>query len=347
MERHLSIGVAFWIFTSVNFSKELSVNFIIMDQSIVLPSKPRIVREKDNLGVYEIDCLYPGYGHTLGNSLRRIILSSLPGAAITSVKIEGVSHEFSTIEGVKEDVIVILLNLKKLRFRLSGDEPVTAKISVKGPKDVTSGDIEMPGQAEIFDKSQHIATITNKSTTLEITLTIEKGLGYVPKEMLHKDKVEIGSIAIDATFTPIKRVNYEVENMRVGDRTDFNRLRLHIETDGVITPREVLEKSIIIMINQLKAIVGFKEEEVMPESRGDEEAPHESSDSKTDASKVKIDEAGFSSRTANALLKGGIKTLSGLARKSKEDLLELDGLGEKAISEIRDTLKGYGLTLKE
>ena len=240
-----------------------------------------------------------------------------------------------------------MLNLKKLRFRLSGDEAVTAKVSVKGPKDVTLGDLDLPGQVEIFDKSQRIATVTGKGTSFEMALTIEKGLGYVPKEMLHKDKIEIGTIALDATFTPIKRVIYEVENMRVGDRTDFNRLRLHIETDGVITPREVLEKSIMIMINQLKAIVGFKEEEVMPESRGDEEAPHESSDSKTDASKVKIDEAGFSSRTANALLKGGIKTLSGLARKSKEDLLELDGLGEKAISEIRDTLKGYGLTLKE
>src|SRR3989344_1317458 len=317
------------------------------DFNVILPSKPKVISEKGNTGIYEIEGFYPGYGHTIGNSLRRIIYSSLPGAAITSVKIEGVSHEFSTIPGVKEDVIAILLNLKKLRFRLSGDEAVTAKVSVKGPKDVTLGDLDLPGQVEIFDKSQRIATVTGKGTSFEMALTIEKGLGYVPKEMLHKDKIEIGTIALDATFTPIKRVIYEVENMRVGDRTDFNRLRLHIETDGVTTPREVLEKSIMIMINQLKAIVGFKEEEVMPESRGDEEAPHESSDSKTDASKVKIDEAGFSSRTANALLKGGIKTLSGLARKSKEDLLELDGLGEKAISEIRDTLKGYGLTLKE
>ena len=317
------------------------------DFNVILPSKPKVISEKGNTGIYEIEGFYPCYGHTIGNSLRRIIYSSLPGAAITSVKIEGVSHEFSTIPGVKEDVIAILLNLKKLRFRLSGDEAVTAKVSVKGPKDVTLGDLDLPGQVEIFDKSQRIATVTGKGTSFEMALTIEKGLGYVPKEMLHKDKIEIGTIALDATFTPIKRVIYEVENMRVGDRTDFNRLRLHIETDGVITPREVLEKSIMIMINQLKAIVGFKEEEVMPESRGDEEAPHESSDSKTDASKVKIDEAGFSSRTANALLKGGIKTLSGLARKSKEDLLELDGLGEKAISEIRDTLKGYGLTLKE
>ena len=318
------------------------------DFNVILPSKPKVISEKGNVGVYEIEGFYPGYGHTIGNSLRRIIYSSLPGAAITLVKIDGISHEFSTIEGVKEDVIVILLNLKKLRFRLSGDEPVTAKISVKGPKDVTSGDIEMPGQAEIFDKSQHIATITNKSTTLEITLTIEKGLGYVPKEMLHKDKVEIGSIAIDATFTPIKRVNYEVENMRVGDRTDFNRLKLTIETDGVITPREVLEKSIMIMINQLKSIIGFKEEEVLQEGRTIEAPETEIEDThQTDTGKTKIEDAGFSSRTANALTKGGVKTLSGLARKSEEDLLEIEGLGEKAIAEIRDTLKGYGLTLKD
>src|SRR3989344_3937107 len=316
------------------------------DYHIALPSKPRVVSESERSGTYEIDGLYPGYGYTLGNSLRRIILSSLPGAAVTHVKLPGVAHEFSTIEGVKEDVVTLLLNIRKIRLKLLTDEPQTITLSVKGPKGVTAADLKLPGQVEILNPEQHIADVSGK-VNLEVELRAERGLGYIAKEMHQKERVEIGTIALDAIFSPIRRVIYEVENMRVGDITDFNRLRLHIETDGVITPREVLEKSIMIMINQLKAIVGFKEEEVMPESRGDEEAPHESSDSKTDASKVKIDEAGFSSRTANALLKGGIKTLSGLARKSKEDLLELDGLGEKAISEIRDTLKGYGLTLKE
>src|SRR3989344_8510208 len=195
------------------------------DKTIVLPSRPKIISEEDNRGTYEIDGLYPGYGHTLGNSLRRIIYSSLPGAAITSVKINGVPHEFSTIEGVKEDVVAILLNLKKIRFKIISDETQTATLKVKGVKSVIASDITLPGQVEVLNPEQHVADITSKSTTLEIDMVIEKGLGYVPKEVLRKEKVDIGTIALDATFTPVRRANYEVENMRVGDRTDFNRLR--------------------------------------------------------------------------------------------------------------------------
>ena len=227
------------------------------ETNVVLPSKPKIVTEDSTSGSYEIDGLYPGYGHTLGNSLRRIILSSLPGAAITQLKIDGVNHEFSTISGIKEDVITILLNLKKVRFRLTGEEPQRVVLKIKGAHGVTAKDIEVPGQLEVLTPEQHIATITDKNTTLDIEMTVEKGLGYVPKEQLHKDRVEIGAIAVDAIFTPIRRVNYEVENMRVGDRTDFNRLKVFIETDGTISPREAVENCIEIMIHQLKAIVGF------------------------------------------------------------------------------------------
>ena len=214
------------------------------DYHIALPSKPRVVTESGNGGSYEIDGLYPGYGHTLGNSLRRIILSSLPGAAITSVKIAGVSHEFSTVPGVKEDVVTILLNLKKVRIELITEEPQTFELKVTGPKDVKAGDIKLPGQARILNPELHIASLTDKNTTLQIDMTVEKGLGYVPKEVLQKDKVDIGTITLDAIFTPIRRVNYEVENMRVGNRTDFNRLKIFIETDGTLTPRQALEKSI-------------------------------------------------------------------------------------------------------
>jgi len=211
------------------------------DLNIILPSKLSIVSEEDTKGVYEIDGLYPGYGHTLGNSLRRIILSSLTGAAITSIKIDGVDHEFSVIDGVKEDVITILLHLKQVRFRLNTDEPQTVKLQVKGPKLITASDIETTGQVEILNGDLYIAEVTGKNA-LSIEMTVEKGLGFIPKEMHQKTKNEVGVISLDAIFTPIRRVAYEVENMRVGDKTNHNRLRMTIETDGTLTPREALEK---------------------------------------------------------------------------------------------------------
>ncbi len=185
------------------------------NHTIVLPSKPRVVSEIDFKGVYEIDGLYPGYGHTIGNSLRRIILSSLPGAAITSLKISGVPHEFSIIDGVKEDVITILLCLKKIRFKILGDDPQKVYLNVTGIKKVTANDIEIPADVSVLIKDLHIATLTDKSSKLEIEMIIEKGLGFVSKEVIHKEKVDIGTISVDAIFTPIRRVNYEVENMRV------------------------------------------------------------------------------------------------------------------------------------
>lgn len=242
------------------------------NHSIIVPSKPKIIREEGFSGIYEIDGLYPGYGHTLGNSLRRIILSSLAGSAVTRVKIKGVEHEFSSIDGVKEDVITILLNLKKLRIKLITDEPQTITLKAKGIKKLTAKDIEYPGQVEILNPELHIIELTDKSADVDIEITVEKGLGYVSKEVLHKDRVDIGTISLDATFTPIRKVNYEVENMRVGDRTDFNRLRISIETDGTLTSKEALESSISLMIMQLKSIVGFKEDEVVAEVESKEES---------------------------------------------------------------------------
>ncbi|AKM84152.1 TPA: DNA-directed RNA polymerase subunit alpha [Candidatus Campbellbacteria bacterium] len=318
------------------------------DYNILVPSKPRVVEDGQFKGVYEIDGLYPGYGYTLGNSLRRIILSSLPGAAITSVKIAGVDHEFSTISGVKEDVINIILNLKKVRIKLLTDEPQEIRLKVKGVKDVTAKDIEIPGQAEILNPDQHIASVTDKNTTLEISMIVVKGLGYIPKEELQKDKVEIGSIALDAYFTPIRRVSYEVENMRVGDRTDFNRLRIFIETDGMITAKEALENSIDIMIRQLKAIVGFKEEEVVEEKQEDSsEDKEDSKDSEdTEFLKTRVETLDLSARTMNALDSANIRTVGGLARKKEEDLLAIDGLGGKGLQEIKRALSNFGITLK-
>jgi len=200
----------------------------MMEYSITLPSKPRVVQENEVEGVYEIDGLYPGYGHTLGNSLRRIILSSLPGAAITSVKIEGVEHEFSTMSGLKEDVVTMLLNLKKLRFEIIGGEAQTVSLSVKGAKKVTGADLQVPGQVRLLNPNSYICELTDKNSEMRAEFRIERGLGYVPREALKKERVDIGEISVDAIFSPIRRVNYEVENMRIGDRTDFNRLRLSV-----------------------------------------------------------------------------------------------------------------------
>lgn len=314
---------------------------------IILPSKPKIIQEKEFSGVYEIDGLYPGYGHTLGNSLRRIILLSLPGAAVTSVRIDGVSHEFSSINGVKEDVINILLNIKNLRVKMLTSEPQTLNLKVKGIKDVTAKDIDAPGQVEVLNKDLHVASITDKNTELSIEMRVEKGLGYVPKEVLQKERVDIGSIALDASFTPIRRVNYEVENMRVGDRTDFNRLRIYIETDGTITPKESLESSIQIMISQLKAIVGFveKEEPVLEEKEAEGE-PQESKEVDVEFLKTRIESVDLSVRTIKALTAANIRTIGGLARKKEKDLQEVEGLGSKGIQEIKKALSNFGITLK-
>lgn len=313
-----------------------------MEYQITLPSKPRVVSEEGLQGVYEIDSLYPGYGHTLGNSLRRIILSSLPGAAVTSVKIEDVSHEFATIDGVRETVMELLLNLRRVHFVLHGDEAQTVRLSVKGPKQVTAGDFTLPSQVTISNPEAYLCDISGKAG-IELEATIERGLGYIPREQLTKEKVDIGTIALDATFTPIRRVNYEVENMRVGDRTDFNRLRILIETNGTVTPREALEKSIEIMIHQLKSVIGFQEES---ESSNEPMSLGATPVVGKDPSKLKIDELEIATRTASALADGGIKSVAGLIRKSASSLKELDGIGDKAIAEITEALEKLGLELK-
>jgi len=319
------------------------------DYHIALPSKPRVVSESERSGTYEIDGLYPGYGYTLGNSLRRIVLSSLPGAAVTHVKIPGVQHEFSTIEGVKEDVVTILLNIRKIRFQITSDEPQTINLSVKGPAVVTAGDLKLPGQVEVLNPEQVIAEITGK-TTFELELRAEKGLGYIPKEQHQKERVDIGTIALDAIFSPIRRVNYEVENMRVGDRTDFNRLRILIETDGTLAPREALERSIETMIHQLKSIVGFKEDEVVeaPAPIIDNRAARDEKMSALDAEmlKTRITELKLPQRVEAALDNASIRTVGGLARKREDDLLAIEGLGQKGLQDIKRALSNLGLTLR-
>ncbi len=324
--------------------------------SIVLPSKPKVLKEKGNAGSYEVEGLYPGYGHTLGNSLRRIILSSLPGTAVTAIKIAGVPHEFSTIQGIKEDVIQIILNLKKIRFSVTGEDDVVITLKSKGIGEVKASDIDVAGQVEVLTPDAHIATLTEKDAVLDMEITLSKGIGYVPKEMLQKDRVAVGTITLDAAFSPVVHASYDVEQMRVGDRTDFNKLIVNVQTDGSMTPKEAFEKSVEIMIHQLKAIINFVDpvEEVRPvretssvvDSKNDAE---ESVDKEAldDVLKTRIESLDVGQRTINALIEANIRTVGGLIRKKEQDILDIDGIGQKGLDELKDILTGFGLSLKE
>ncbi len=223
-----------------------------------LPLKPKIIKEEKNRAVFEIEALYPGYGVTVGNSLRRVLISSLPGAAITQVKIKGVQHEFSTIPGVLEDVITVMSNLKQLRFKVFSPEPQKATLKVKGEKEVKGSDFELPAQAELVNKSAHLATLTSRSAELEMEIIIEKGLGYQTREERKKptpqEKLEIGVIPLDAIFTPVRKVALKVENMRVGERTDFDRLFLDVETDGTITPEAAFSRAAAILVDHFNLL---------------------------------------------------------------------------------------------
>lgn len=231
---------------------------------IPLPLPPKVIQKNLPAGrqgkaaAFEVEGLYPGYGVTVGNALRRVLLSSLEGAAVTEVKIKGASHEFSTLSGVLEDTIMLLLNIKNLRFKIFEGEMQKAELKVKGEAKVTGADFKCPSQIKIVNPGLHIATITDKKTELEIEIQVEKGTGYVQKDQLKRPvgspKSGIGSIAVDAIFTPIRNVNFQVENMRVGDRTDFDKLTLEIETDGTITPEEAFFQACDILIKHFNII---------------------------------------------------------------------------------------------
>lgn len=244
--------------------------------------KIKKISETETEGVFEIEGLYTGYGLTLGNALRRTLISSLPGAAITQVKIKGVDHEFSTMAGVMEDIVEIALNLKKVRFRLHANEPQVLSIKVKGERKVTAKDIEANALVEVVNPQAHIATITNKSTEFEMELTVEKGLGYVPVEARKIEKLPIRTIAIDAIFTPIVKVNFVVENMRVGDKTDYNRVKLLVETDGTISPSSALRKAANILKDHFEKVSEVEVKEVEePKVKGEKEEKKKETKKKT------------------------------------------------------------------
>lgn len=229
--------------------------------------KPKVVKEDRNFSIFEIEGLYAGYGLTLGNALRRTLLSSLKGSAITKIKVKGVSHEFSTMSGIAEDMVQIILNIKKIRVKnMEEGESQTLFLSVKGEKEVKAKDIDKNANVEILNPDAHIATLTDKKSELEISFTVESGRGYEPVQIRKKEKLPVGTISLDALFSPIKNVNCEVEDMRVGDKTNYNRLRVSIETDGSISPKDALKESANILISHFK-VIAFDDENVEEDTK--------------------------------------------------------------------------------
>lgn len=316
-----------------------------------LPQKPKYTPIDEKSGVFEIPGCYPGYGMTLGNALRRVLLASLEGAAITSVKINGVSHEFSTLDGVMEDAVQIILNLKKIRFKLHSDEPVKVSLKFKGEGKVTAKEIKCPSSVEVVNKDQIIATVTDKKTELELELEISKGLGYVPIDQQERPEKEIGVIAIDAVYTPIQRVNYEVENMRVGKRTDYNKITLEIVTDGSITPEEAFTKAVAILVEQFSVLGGIEVVEAGKEAEAKEEEASEAKEAveeEADPLKIKVtDLKNLSTRTLNVLEAGKIVKVKDIVKHSEEELRDLEGMGDKGIKEIKKSIGEFGITLKQ
>jgi len=320
-------------------------------QSITLPHKPKFTSIDGKTGKFEIEGCYPGYGMTVGNALRRVLLSSLSGSAITAVKIKGVTHEFSTIPNVLEDVIQIILNLKQLRFKSYKDEPIKVSLKAKGEKVVTAGMIECPSDVEIINKEAHIATITSPKGEIEMEFEISSGIGYVPVEMQDKTEKEIGVIAVDAIYTPIRRVNYTVDNMRVGKKTDYEKITLEIVTDGSITPQEAFFKAVSILIDQFSALSSLEkdviEEEPVKAKEAKTAAVEEAAPAKEDPRKIEvIGLKGLSTRTLNVLEKGKVVTVGEIVKMTESQLGELEGMGAKGVKEIKKAIGEFGLNLK-
>lgn len=299
---------------------------------IITPFSIKFLREEQNKLSFEIEPLYPGYGVTLGNTLRRVLLSSIEGAAITWVKIKGVSHEFSVLPGIKENILEITLNLKQVKLKLFGDEPQKIELKAKGERKVKAGDIKTPSQVEIVNKDLPIASLTSPKAKLEMEMMVEKGFGYVNADQLKKGKSEVGVIYLDAIFTPILKVSFNIENVRFEKRTDYNKLMMEIETDGTIDPKNALQEACRVLICHFKRAGDFfkiKEKPLEVEK------------------KFTLEDLKLSPRVLNRLQKEGIKSLSQLLRKREEELEKIKGLGEKGIKEIKKRLKGKGFELKK
>ena len=307
---------------------------------------PRIVHEEvdDHRGIFVIEPLDRGFGHTFGNSLRRVLLSSLEGAAVTAVKIEGISHEFATVPGVKEDITDIILNLKGLICLLHGESPeVEVRIVKKGAGKVTAADIEAPADLEILNPELEIANVSDKGK-LEMTLTIGRGRGYVPAEMNRGPEMTIGVIPIDSIFSPVTRVTYEVEAARVGQRTDYDKLRLDVTTDGSINPKDAIGEAAEILIRQLAIFNDLERIEGYSESAGTEGTVETSSAHGME--NFPIEELELGVRSYNCLKRVGIETIGDLIAKSEQELSAIPNFGRKSVEEVKETLGAHGLKLR-
>jgi DNA-directed RNA polymerase subunit alpha len=307
-------------------------------EAIPLPNRAKIEQVGDNKFSLTLEPLYPGYGVTIGNALRRVLLSSLPGAAVTAVKIKYVDHEFSTIPNVKEDVIQIILNLKQLRVKSFSVEPVKVHVKVKGEKVVTAADIKETDQVQVINKNLHIATLDNKNSEFEMELTVEQGRGYVPVENREGHKQEVGVIALDAIYTPIRSVHFDVSNVRVGQLTNFDKLVVVMETDGTMEGPECFDIASHILVDHFSMMIeggvstasslGMVAEAPTAESEPEAETGGEDD----------VTSSTLSNRAKNALVKQGITNLAKLRNLTSEDINNIDGLGEKTITEIMEYL---------
>jgi len=289
----------------------------------------------DTSAEFVVRPLFYGYGNTLGNSLRRVLLSSIKGAAITAFSIEGANHEYTAVPGIREDVVDIMLNLKNIRFKSHSDEPVEIEFNIKA-KDtengaVTAGDIKLPSEIEVGNPDQIICHLDDPKFELKMRLVVETGRGYLTIEKSSSDRIHSDMIALDATFSPVLRVRFKVENTRVGQDMNYQQLTLTIDTDGTITPREAFEEAAAILINQYTALAGNTVVESAP-------APGVESDTDDSGLALPIEELGLSARTANALINNDIKTVRDLVTLSEVDLKDLKGFGSKALDEVKEKL---------
>lgn len=311
--------------------------------------KPKIeiaeISEDNRYGKFICEPLERGYGTTFGNSLRRMLLSSLEGAAITSIRIDGVLHEFSTIPGVRDDVTNIVLNLKELCLKMAGNEPRIIRIDVEGEKEVTAADIICDADIEILNPDLHIATV-NEDGKLKIEMTVERGRGYVPADKNKKPDDTIGVIPIDSIFSPVKRVNYTVQDTRVGNVTDYDRLILEVWTDGSLRPEEAVSKAAGILVMHLKL---FHNMDGLPEEEEEEEAtfPEEEEDDSSKVLDMTIEDLDLSVRSFNCLKRANINTVADLAEKTEDDMMKVRNLGRKSLEEVKKKLEELGLTLKQ
>ncbi|KRM54225.1 DNA-directed RNA polymerase subunit alpha [Lacticaseibacillus sharpeae] len=305
--------------------------------------KPNITKvdENSNYGKFVIEPLERGYGTTLGNSLRRILLSSLPGAAVSSIQIDGVLHEFSTIDGVLEDVTQIILNIKKLALKMHGDGEKTAEINIEGPATVTAADIKTDADVDVLNPEQYICTVA-EGAELHMRMTVKSGRGYVPAVQNKTDDMPIGVIAVDSIFTPISRVNYQVESARVGRRSDFDKLTLDVWTNGSINPREAIALAAKILTDHLAIFVNLTDDAKNTEIMVEKEEDH-----KEKMLEMTIEELDLSVRSYNCLKRASINTVQELTNKSEAEMMKVRNLGRKSLEEVKNKLADLGLSLRQ